>query len=98
MSPTKRRRKIKQAAKCRHETLKLVELVGYFGRTSDVELAMYFIENAVALQKIIVDPRNQILERSPLRIEQIRKEEFARKRAKHQLGSKKPPGVQLIIL
>ncbi|KAL7146847.1 hypothetical protein ABFS83_06G069100 [Erythranthe nasuta] len=98
MSPTKRRRKIKQAAKCRHETLKLVELVGYFGRTSDVELAMYFIENAVALQKIIVDPRNQILERSPLRIEQIRKEEFARKRAKHQLESKKPPGVQLVIL
>lgn len=98
MSPSKRRRKLRQAAKCAHEYLKLVEIVGYYGRTSDAELAMYFIENAVALQKIVIDPRNQILERSPAGIAQIKKEESARRRARKQLESKKPPGVQLIIL
>lgn len=98
MSPSKRRRKIRQAPKCTHKFLRLVEFVGYYGRTSDAELAVYFFENAVALRKIVIDPRNQILERSPLRIDQIRKEESARKRAKQQLEAKKPPGVELVIL
>ncbi|KAK6135841.1 hypothetical protein DH2020_030407 [Rehmannia glutinosa] len=77
MSPSKRRRKVLKAAKCSHQFLKLVEIVGYYGRTSDAELVLYFIENAVALQKIIIDPRNQILERSPIGIDQIKKEESA---------------------
>ncbi|KAH6802306.1 hypothetical protein C2S51_033752 [Perilla frutescens var. frutescens] len=98
MSPSKRRRKMRQADKCAHENLKLVEIVGYYGRTSDAELAMYFIENAVALQKIVIDPRNQILERSPVGIAQIKREESARRRARKLLESKKPPGVQLMIL
>lgn len=76
----------------------MVEIAGYYGRTSDAELAMYFIENAVSLQKIVIDPRNQILDRTPVRIAQMKKEESARKRAKQQLEPKKPPGVQLIIL
>lgn len=97
MSPAKRRRKIRQAAKHTHKYLKLVEIVGYYGRTSDDEIAMYFFENATSLQKIIIDPRNQILERSPARSDQIKKEEAARKRAKLQLEPKKPPRVQLVI-
>ncbi|KAK6135829.1 hypothetical protein DH2020_030437 [Rehmannia glutinosa] len=88
MSPSKRRRKVLKAAKCSHQFLKLVEIVGYYGRTSDAELVLYFIENAVALQKIIIDPRNQILERSPIGIDQIKKEESARRRAKKQLEAK----------
>lgn len=98
MAPSKRRRKLRQAAKCVHAYLRLVEIVGYYGRTSDAEVAMYFIENAVALQKIVIDPRNQILERSQVGVAQIRKEEFARRHARKQLESKKPPGVQLVIL
>ncbi|CAI9774911.1 unnamed protein product [Fraxinus pennsylvanica] len=98
MSPSKRRRKIRQAAKFPLEYLKMVEIAGYYGRTSDAELVMYFIENAVSLQKIVIDPRNQILDRTPVRIAQMKKEEAARKRAKQQLEPKKPPGVHLIIL
>ncbi|KAL3653484.1 hypothetical protein CASFOL_003165 [Castilleja foliolosa] len=98
MAPSKRRRKIRKVDKCAHKFLKLVEIVGYYGRTSDAELVMYFIENAVSLQKIVIDPRNQILERSPARIEQIKKEESARKRAMQQLVPETPPGVQLVIL
>lgn len=99
MSPSKRRRKIRRAAKCPHQHLKLVEIVGYYGRTSDDEIAMYFIENAVALQKIVIDPRHQILERTPTRNDKIKWEEAAaRNAAKKQLEAKRPPGVELVIL
>ncbi|PWA53122.1 FBD domain, Leucine-rich repeat domain, L domain-like protein [Artemisia annua] len=59
MSPAKRRRKIKRAAKHPHKHLEVVEILGYYGRTSDVELVVYFIYNANALHKIIIDPRYQ---------------------------------------
>ncbi|KAA8534056.1 hypothetical protein F0562_031573 [Nyssa sinensis] len=98
MSPSKRRKKMRKAAGCPHQYLKLVEMVGYYGRISDVELAMYFIENAIALQKIVIDPRNQILERTPVGVDEINREEAARSHAKQQLEAKKPPGVQLVIL
>lgn len=99
MSPSKGKRKIRHAAKCPHQCLKLVEIVGYYGRTSDDEFVMYLIKNAVALQKIVIDPRHQILERNPIRTEQIKKEEAAaRMSAKKQLEAKMPPGVQLVIL
>ncbi|CAA0836605.1 Unknown protein [Striga hermonthica] len=98
MAPAKRRRRIRKAAKCAHKFLKLVEIVGYYGRTSEAELVFYFIENALSLQKITIDPRNQILGRFPGGPDQIKKEESARKRARKQIEPKKPPGVQLIIL
>ncbi|KAM7479605.1 hypothetical protein LguiA_027818 [Lonicera macranthoides] len=41
--------------KCVHKCLKVVEFV----RNIDLELAMYFIQNAVALEKIVVDCRPQ---------------------------------------
>lgn len=89
---------MREAARSPLEFLKTVEIVGYFGRVSDAEMAIYCIQNAVALQKITIDPRNQILERSPVGSDHIKKEEAARKSAKKQLESKTPPGVQLIIL
>ncbi|KAL3521223.1 hypothetical protein ACH5RR_019372 [Cinchona calisaya] len=99
MSPSKKRRKIRPAAKCPHQYHKLVEIFGYYGRTSDDELAMYFIENAIALQKVVIDPRCQILERSPIRNDQIKREEAAaRNAAKKQLEAKRPSGVELVIL
>ncbi|KAI3817824.1 hypothetical protein L1987_11622 [Smallanthus sonchifolius] len=98
MSPAKRRRKIRQVAKHPHKHLQLVEIVGYYGRTSDVELAVYFIENALSLQKIIIDPRYQVLERTPIGNEQMKKEKAARSCAKKQLEPRTPQGVELVIL
>ncbi|KAL3837755.1 hypothetical protein ACJIZ3_022346 [Penstemon smallii] len=96
--PTKRRRKIRQIVENAHQCLKVVEIVGYYGRTSDAEIAMYFMENAMSLKKIVIDPRKQILERTPVGVDQIKKEEAARKHAKQQLEPRRPPGAQLLIL
>ena len=98
MSPAKRRRKIRHAAKHPHQHLEVVEVVGYYGRTSDVELAVYFIDNAIALQKILIDPRYQVLERIPIGNDQLKKEKAARACAKKQLEPRTPRGVQLVIL
>ncbi|XP_024989590.1 putative F-box/LRR-repeat protein At4g15060 isoform X2 [Cynara cardunculus var. scolymus] len=98
MSPAKRRRKIRHAAKHPHQHLEVVEVVGYYGRTSDVELAVYFIDNAIALQKILIDPRYQVLERIPIGNDQLKKEKAARSCAKKQLEPRTPRGVQLVIL
>ncbi|PWA47361.1 FBD-like protein [Artemisia annua] len=98
MSPAKRRRKIKRAAKHPHKHLEVVEIVGYYGRTSDVELAVYFIDNAKALHKIIIDPRYQVLERTPIGNIQLKKEKAARDCAKKQLEQRTPEGVELVIL
>lgn len=98
MSPAKRRRKIRHAAKHPHQYLEVVEIVGYYGRTSDVELAVYFIDNTVSLHKILIDPRYQVLERTPIGNDQLKKEKAARSCAKKQLEPRTPQGVELVIL
>lgn len=58
-TPSKRNREKVKGAKCALIFLEVIELHGYCGRTSDVELLMYFVENAAALEKIVIDPRCQ---------------------------------------
>jgi hypothetical protein len=41
---------------CPHYYLKAVEIGGYYGGSNAFELAMCFIENAMKLEKIIIDP------------------------------------------
>ncbi|XP_076903733.1 F-box/LRR-repeat protein 13-like [Bidens hawaiensis] len=56
-SPKKRRRKVRHVvAPEGHKHLKLLEIVGYYGRISDLELAVYAIDNAVGCKKIVIDP------------------------------------------
>ncbi|XP_042030843.1 uncharacterized protein LOC121777602 [Salvia splendens] len=95
---TLKRREMRRAPKCAHENLKLVEIGGYYGRTSDAEVAIYFVENTVALQKIVIDPRNQVQNRFPLGDAQIKHHESARKHAREHLKSKIPPQLELVIL
>jgi hypothetical protein len=47
---------VRKAVNCPHYYLKVVEIGGYYGGSSAFELAMYFIENAMILEKIIIDP------------------------------------------
>lgn len=88
----------RSSVKCSHKYLKVVEIAGYYGGTSDFELAMYFIENAVALDKVVIDPCCQHSHwiRSP---ESTKCEELAgRSRAYRQFQGKVPMGVELVLL
>ncbi|VFQ98401.1 unnamed protein product [Cuscuta campestris] len=78
--------------------LKLVRLLGYYGRTSELELVRYFLENAVALEKIIVDPRNKI-DLPAVFLRTIESEvQIGRDFAKLQLESEVPSHIELVIL
>lgn len=92
------RRDISKSLKCSHQYLKVVELSGYCGRSSDLELATYFLEDVVALEQIIIDPHDQLFWRCPKANDEIEKEEAARSLALQQLEGKVPAGVKLVIL
>ena len=84
--------------KCAHEHLKVVVIRGYNGRTSDAELAMYFVEKDVAaLQKIKIDPRNLIRDISSRGVVEIKRQETARRHARDHIESKIPPQIKLVI-
>ncbi|XP_071710726.1 uncharacterized protein [Rutidosis leptorrhynchoides] len=69
-----------------HQHLKFVEIVGYYGRKCDFELAAYIIDIARALKKIVIEiPKHYI------------KKHDARCSAQ-RLESKLPQGVELVIL
>ncbi|KAF3960498.1 hypothetical protein CMV_014801 [Castanea mollissima] len=92
------RRKMRRGIKCRHEYLKVLEIYGYAGRVCEFEFVMYFIRNAVALEKILIDPRDQIVKRTPFASANLKFEQTARCLAKSQLEAKVPPSIQLVIL
>jgi 5-formaminoimidazole-4-carboxamide-1-beta-D-ribofuranosyl 5'-monophosphate synthetase len=101
ISPLNKKRRVIKAVKCPHYHLKVVEIGGYYCGSSDFELAMYFIDNATTLEKIIIDPRYQSTWHSITRIEKEEEQELEqtiRHRAKRQLESKVPPRVKLEIL
>ncbi|GJR30152.1 putative reverse transcriptase domain-containing protein [Tanacetum coccineum] len=97
-SPIIKRKRVKHAAPHRHERLKLLEIGGYFGRISDLELAVYVIDNAPALKKIVIDPVCAA-SRGELTAEDfLKREQAARCSAERQLRPILPRGVELIIL
>ncbi|KAH7850365.1 hypothetical protein Vadar_031685 [Vaccinium darrowii] len=87
------------AAKHQHDHLKVVELVGFMGHETELELASHLLEIAVSLDKMIINPRrlislsNRVLELF-VDIEALQR---ARKRAR-QLEAKLPPKVDLVVL
>ncbi|KAE7997110.1 hypothetical protein FH972_001772 [Carpinus fangiana] len=100
-SPLNKKRRVIKAVKCPHYHLKVVEIGGYYCGSSDFELAMYFIDNATILEKIIIDPRYQCKWYSISRIETKEEQELEqtrRRRARRQLESKVPPRINLEIL
>ncbi|XP_038696480.1 F-box/LRR-repeat protein At3g58900-like isoform X2 [Tripterygium wilfordii] len=79
--------------RCPHQCLKVVEIIGFQGCTIDNEFAAYLVENAVMLEKIIIDPRQPLLLGTPWEYDHMEKIRTARKRAKQfktnlSLGSK----------
>ncbi|KAK1427564.1 hypothetical protein QVD17_16252 [Tagetes erecta] len=86
------------------KNLKVFKMLGYYGRTLDYELAAYVIHNAVALEKVVIDPRHQVqtmIYRRKVRRDVLLREEVARSSAKRQLESlvaRKFPGAKFVIL
>ncbi|PWA80837.1 F-box domain, FBD domain, Leucine-rich repeat domain, L domain-like protein [Artemisia annua] len=96
-SPIIKRKKVKHAAPHRHEHLKLLEIGGYFGRISDLELAVYVMDNA-ALRKIIIDPVCAAFGGNLIAEDFLKREQAARCSAERELRPILPRGVELVIL
>ncbi|KAJ9539828.1 hypothetical protein OSB04_026334 [Centaurea solstitialis] len=75
-------RGIRQVPKKDHQYLEVVELVEYHGWASDIELFMYFIQNCVALKKLVIGPTT-------------RDKCSARYHAQQELKPRTPDGVEL---
>ncbi|PQQ10357.1 F-box/LRR-repeat protein [Prunus yedoensis var. nudiflora] len=81
------RGKIKyKKAKCSHNYLKIVELVGYDGHTTDFELVKYLAKTAVKLEKIVIKGEE---EEGPWR-------KMARDVAMHKLKEKVPSTIEFV--
>ncbi|GKA50956.1 F-box domain containing protein [Tanacetum coccineum] len=79
------------------EHLKLVKIIGYYGRKCDLELAEYLMNVSVALKKIVIDPFRYDSGLSPTAINFILDPEAALVTINDQIKSKLPPGVELCI-
>ncbi|KAL7095319.1 hypothetical protein ACP275_10G016500 [Erythranthe tilingii] len=75
-----------------HNHLKVFKFCGYYGRTNEVELVRYIVDNFVVLEKLIIDPSGSSFE------DELSMERKARKNAKKQLAGQLPNHIELIVL
>ncbi|KAE9453164.1 hypothetical protein C3L33_14934, partial [Rhododendron williamsianum] len=90
INPDIAEREIMKAVKSPCPHIEEVELAGYYGRITDLELVRYFVENAVSLKKIVIHPHDRYSPEIPKEIDDIGKENAARVRAKQQLEGEVP--------
>lgn len=84
-----------------HHCLRVVELQGYCHTSSDFELVMYLIENAVELKKLVIppDPIRDMYYYDRLakaKSTEVKTEEKARKLARRQRREKVPSTIELV--
>ncbi|CAL9021194.1 unnamed protein product [Prunus brigantina] len=93
------KKKIHKAAKCPHHYLKVVEVLKYRGRRNIVEHVMFLIENAFALEKLVIDPTNWNCHHSGS--EWGKRERLKEAKARHHamhLKNKVPATVEFVCL
>ncbi|KAI8543781.1 hypothetical protein RHMOL_Rhmol08G0245100 [Rhododendron molle] len=76
-----------------HQCLKVVEMIGFSGGTTDLEFFTYLLQSAINLDKIIFDPYHP----REFKGEKSEEKDEARKRAR-QLAKRLPPGVKSAVL
>ncbi|XP_056158460.1 uncharacterized protein LOC115665452 [Syzygium oleosum] len=87
-----RPRKLERVIRTPHRYLKEVEFCNYYGRPCDHELVNYLIENAVALEKLVVSPCDEAyFSDGRKRVKE------PRERALQQLKGKLPYRIELVI-
>uniref|UniRef100_A0A2P2LT18 Uncharacterized protein LOC103319823 isoform X2 n=1 Tax=Rhizophora mucronata TaxID=61149 RepID=A0A2P2LT18_RHIMU len=81
------------------QCLKTVEILGFVGGAADTELVLYLLENAVELEKLIIDTCEPCFMGTSLESEHrgCDKCEAARQRAA-ELVARVPPGAELVVL
>lgn len=85
--------------KCPHQCLKAVKLCGFVGYANEIELAMYLIENAMELEKIIIEPNKEKLPFWATHASKnLKMRRFSKRAIKEQLEKKLPPGAKLSVL
>lgn len=98
ISQAKEEREFEVGAKCLLQHLKVVEFHGYYGRTTELELVNYFLENAVSLEHIVIDPSRPLLRCRVKYEDDDEVREHGRRCAKEQLGGLIPQHIKLEII
>ena len=80
-----------------NEHLKEVEITGFVGRAIDIELTVYLLENAIKLEKLVINPRSPALVGTPWEFVRVEENEGAIECAK-QLKKNLPIGAELFIV
>ncbi|KAL3733453.1 hypothetical protein ACJRO7_022903 [Eucalyptus globulus] len=91
-----RQRKLKRVDGPPHRYLKEVEFHNYYGRPCDLELVIYFVDNAIALEKLVVSPCEEEMVTVGER-RMLKKLKEPRERAWQQLKGKLPSKIDLVI-
>lgn len=96
-------KQLQKLKKCPHQCLKVVKLCGFVGYANEIELAMYLIENAMELEKIIIEPNKEKLPFWATHVSKnLKMRRFSKRaikeRAISQLEKKLPPGAKLSVL
>ncbi|KAL8048619.1 hypothetical protein ABFS82_07G076300 [Erythranthe guttata] len=88
---------VKNSIKFPHEHLKVVMFCGYCGRSSDAELVGYILDNCVALEKLVIDPRYPFFLRGTPSDTELVEEQTSRDYAKQQLEAQVPQHIEFVI-
>ncbi|GFP93094.1 hypothetical protein PHJA_001453700 [Phtheirospermum japonicum] len=97
-SRTKTQGKNNAAMPFPHLHLKVFKFLGYFGRSSDVELVRYILNNCVVLDKIIIDPHYQaVFTHTPVEADDLEAEQTTGIYAK-QLEAEIPRRIEFVTL
>ncbi|KAJ9539993.1 hypothetical protein OSB04_026499 [Centaurea solstitialis] len=92
--PVNINREARRMANKPHQCLEMVEIVEYQDGARDLALAMYFVQNCVALKKLVIKPFGGF----KLSKDTIMEKSAAKSRARQQLEPIIPVGVELVIL
>ncbi|XP_008227423.1 PREDICTED: F-box/FBD/LRR-repeat protein At5g22700-like isoform X2 [Prunus mume] len=94
-----------RVGKCPHPNLKVAEIVGYRAEICVVEHVMYLIKNAIALEKLVIDPVRRWEYPSELYpsekdrgVKQVKEEVEARDHAMQQLKGKVASTIEFVCL